>query len=149
MKPATDPRKVCTEKLRLLHRATATLLGAPVSCFPYPTMLTLLHEGVWLLLPLPGNRWGRTLHMADLNQVPGPKLITAAFLDTFFFQILLLVLFHFRDLCLILYTPRKWINVFEFNLLSPDTLWVRSHSLPYASKKWPLRKATGTVISPW
>lgn len=32
---------------------------------------------------------------------------------------------------------------------SPDTLWVRGHSLPYASKKWPPRKATVTVISPW
>lgn len=107
VQPATDPRKASTERLWLLHRATVTLLGAPVSCFPYPAMLNLLHEGVWLLLPLPGNRWEKTLHMTDPGQVPGPKHLRAAcLLDTFFFQFLLLILFHFRDSCFSLH-PQK------------------------------------------
>lgn len=82
----SQPQTQGRQAQRLLHRATATLLQAPVGCFPYPAMLNLLHESVRLLLPLPGNRWGRTLHMADPSQVPGPKLITAAFSGTFFFS---------------------------------------------------------------
>lgn len=91
----------------IITQGNSTLLGAPVSCFPYPAMLNLLHEGVWLLLPLPGNRWEKTLHMTDPGQVPGPKHLRAAcLLDTFFFQFLLLILFHFRDSCFSLHAQK-------------------------------------------
>lgn len=101
VQPATDPRKACTDRLTVI-----ITLEAPVSCFPYPVMLNLLHEGVWLLLPLPGNKWEKILHMKWSRSGPWSQAYKSCILDTFFFQFLLLVLFHFRDSCFSLY-PQK------------------------------------------
>lgn len=61
--------------------------------------------------------------------------------------VFLFVCFFTSEILFFITPPRKWINVCEFNLLSPHTLRVTSHSLPCDSKMRPPRKVTGPKVS--